>query len=57
MMKNYQYLLVFFIVTINGVDADDFYFGTFPGDFNWGLTTSVYTARTGGNYTGKLFDG
>ncbi|XP_060578199.1 lactase/phlorizin hydrolase-like [Ruditapes philippinarum] len=58
MMKNYQYLLVFFIVTIYGVDADDFYFGTFPSDFNWGLTTSVYNASTDGNYTAiqKLYD-
>ncbi|XP_053376508.1 uncharacterized protein LOC128547549 [Mercenaria mercenaria] len=47
------YFLNFFCIFVvaNVICADDFYFGTFPSDFEWGLSASVYKTGANGNYS------
>ena len=56
MVKSRQYFWIFFIAITNLVNAEDFHFGQFPGDFSWGLTNSIYKTGGNGNYSCKLFD-
>lgn len=46
---------VTFFAAANSVLADDFLFAKFPGDFSWGIATSVYETGAYANYSGEFF--